>query len=113
MNLHQKLKSIETKRERELRHPASKFVDKWESPLQGQVTKRRKLSLRTEELKEVPIARRGPLDIGLIDRSGGSNSIVQHSISLQIHRFEKILDSGITKIKTELLEKQDASLFLD
>ena len=61
----------------------------------------------------MPIARRGPLDIGLIDRSGGSNSIVQHSISLQIHRFEKILDSGITKIKAELLEKQDASLFLD
>lgn len=97
MNLHQKLKSIETKRERELRHPASKFVDKWESPLQGQVTKRRKLSLRTEELKEVPIARRGLLEIGLIDRSGGSNSIVQHSISLRMHRFEKFSIQGLPR----------------
>lgn len=97
MNLHQKLKSIETKRERELRHPASKFVDKWESPLQGQVTKRRKLSLRTEELKEVPIARRGLLEIGLIDRSGGSNSIVEHSISLQMHRFEKFSIQGLPR----------------
>ena len=33
MNLHQRLKSIETKRGRELRHPASKIVDKWESPI--------------------------------------------------------------------------------
>jgi hypothetical protein len=82
MNLHQKLKSIETKRERELRYPASKVVDNWESPLHGKVTKRRKLSSRTEELKEVSIARRGPLEIGLIDRSRGSDSIVQHSTSL-------------------------------
>lgn len=59
----------------------------------------------------MPIARRGPLEIGLIDRSGGSNSIVQQSISLQMHRFEKILDSGITKVKTELLENKTPALF--
>jgi hypothetical protein len=105
MNLHQRLKSIETKRGRELRHPASKIVDKWESPIQGQVTKRRKLSLRPEEIKEVPVSRRGPLEIGLINRNGGSDSIVQRSISLQMQHFEKILDSRISKIKTELLEK--------
>jgi uncharacterized lipoprotein YbaY len=82
MNLHQKLKSIETKRERELQYPTSKVVDNWESPLQGKVTKRRKLSFRNKELKEVSIARRGPLEIGLIDRSRGSDPIVQNSTSL-------------------------------
>lgn len=39
MNQHQKLKSIEMKRERELQSPTSKVVDNWESTLHGQVTK--------------------------------------------------------------------------
>lgn len=105
MNLHQKLKSIETQRDRELRHPAAKIVDKWESPVEGKVTKRRKLSLKPEEAKEVPVAKRGPLEIGLINHNGGSSSIVQRSINLQMHRFEKILDSRINEIKSEFLAK--------
>lgn len=105
MNLHQKLKSIETQRDRERRHPASKVVDKWESPVQGRVTKRRKLRLKPEETCMVPSAKRGPLEIGLIERKGGSNSIVQRSINLQMRHFEKILDSRINEIKSELLAK--------
>jgi len=104
MNLHQKLKSIETQRDRELRHPASKVVDKWESPVEGKVTKRRKLSLKPE-VAAMPSAKRGPLEIGLIEHKGASNSIVQRSINLQMHRFEKILDSRINEIKSELSAK--------
>ncbi len=105
MNLHQKLKSIETQRDREQKHPASKVVDKWESPVEGKVTKRRKLSLKPEVANAIPSAKRGPLEIGLIERTGGSNSIVQRSINLQMHRFEKILDSRINEIKSELLAR--------
>lgn len=43
MNLHQKLKSIEKKRDRDLQHPPFIIVDNCESPLQGKVTKRREL----------------------------------------------------------------------
>jgi len=106
MNLHQKLKSIEAKRERVLKNPASKIVDEWKSPVEGKVTKRRKLSLESESNEEdIQLENRGPLEIGLITRQGGSESLVHRSISLQMHRFEKLLDNRISEIKSELASK--------
>ncbi len=106
MNLHKKLKSIEAKRERVLRHPASKIVDQWKSPIEGKVTKRRKLCLRPEsDNEEVPLTNRGQLEIGPINRHGGSDSFVHRSISLQMHRFEKLLDTRINEIRNEIASK--------
>lgn len=106
MNLHQKLKSIEAKRERVLKNPASKIIDEWKSPVEGKVTKRRKLCLKSESNEAyAPLDKRGPLEIGSLNRHGGSDSIVHRSISLQMHRFEKLLDHRINEIKSELASK--------
>ncbi len=103
MNLHQKLKSIETQRGHEVSRSASKTTRNWDSPIQEQVTKRRKLSLNSELKKnDGSLAKRGPLEIGLIDRTGVHESIIEHSMSIQTYHLKRVLESRIEEIKSEL-----------
>lgn len=102
MNLHQKLKSIEQQREKDLSPPPPKKPsDDWGNPALGKATRRRQLSLNTKAQEEGP-KKRGPLEIGVIERKGGYESLVHRSICIQMDRFEKILESRIDEIKSEI-----------
>ncbi len=101
MNLHQKLKSIEEQREQDKNRPPPKVTDDWENPASGKATRRRQLRLKPRTGLEA-CAKRGPLEIGMINRNGGHDSLVHRSISIQMNRFERILDSRIKEIKSEL-----------
>ena len=101
MNVHKALQQIQTQRDREALHPESKVTRKWASPIEGKATKRRKLTLNSKTpCKGLPD--RGPLKIDLINRKGGYESLVKRSVSIQVNRFEKLLESRIQEFKNEL-----------
>jgi len=106
MNLHQKLKSIELQRDRIARRPSSGAAANWENPTVGKATIRRRLKLESKPSSEGQPFKRGRLEIGSINQHGGHDSLVQRSLTHQLHRFEKILDSRIQEIREEIVAGQ-------
>jgi hypothetical protein len=102
MNLHQKLKSIESQRGRLSRRPSATVAASWGDPTIGHATRGR-LKLEPKLSTEGQPLKRGPLEIGIINQHGGYDSLVQRSLSHQLNRFEKILDSRIKEIREEIV----------
>lgn len=103
MNLHQKLKSIESQRGRLARRPSASAAASWGDPTEGQTTLRRRLKLEPKPSTEGQPLRRGRLEIGTINQHGGHDSLVQRSLTHQSTRFEKILDTRIQEIREEIV----------
>lgn len=103
MNLHQKLKSIESQRDRLTRHPKSSEATNWEDPTVGKATMRRRLKLEPKASTEGQPLKRGRLEIGTINQHGSHDSLIQRSMTNQLSRFEKILDTRIREIREEIV----------
>gem|GEM_PF-981120 len=93
MNLHQKLKSIESQRGRLSRHLSASVAASWSDPTIGQATTRSPLKIESKPSTEGQSLKRGRLEIGMINKQGGRDSLVQRSLPNRLTRFEKILDS--------------------
>ena len=106
MNLHQKLKSIEPQRGRLSRHPSASVAATWSDPTIGQATTRNRLKIEPKPSTEGQSLKRGRLEIGMINKQGVHDSIVQRSMAHQLTRFEKILDSRIQEIREEIASGQ-------
>ena len=93
MNLHQKLKSIESQRGRLSRRPSASVAATWSDPTIGPATTRSRLKIESKPSTEGQSPKRGRLEIGMINQQGGHDSLVQRSLTNQLTRFKKILDS--------------------
>ena len=98
MNTQQPLQQIQIQREREAHYPNSKLTRQWASPADGKPSKRGQLTLNAKTpCKGFRDWR--PLTIGTIEHKGDYESIVQHSISIQVDQMEKTLESRTQEFK--------------
>ena len=106
MNLHQKLKSIESQRGRLSGHPSASVAASWSDPTIGQATTRSPLKIESKPSTEGQSLKRGRLEIGMINKQGGHDLLVQRSLPNRLTRFEKILDSRTQEIREEIFSGQ-------
>ena len=106
MNLHQKLKSIESQRGRLPGHPSDRVAATGSDPTISQATTRSPLKIESKPSTEGQSLKRGRLEIGMINKQGGHGPLVQSSLTNQLTRFEKILDSHIQEIREDIVSGQ-------
>ena len=99
MKLDQKLNSIESQRGRLPRHPSDRVAATYSDPAIDQATTSSPLKIESKPSTEGQSLKRGRLEIGMINKRGGHDPLVQSSLTNQLTRFEKILDSHIQEIR--------------
>ena len=102
MNLHQQLQRIQAEREREAKEAESESTRKWPSPLDSKTNPRKRLCLRKQPLNK-EASDRGPLRIGMVNRHGGHESIVERPmVRPDEHKIEELIDSRLRSLKEDL-----------